>query len=180
METQQDGGVGEKAASCGKGISNGFQGSLIQTANAGAQQEIRCDIQRHAIKQVTHVDRRAIARDMFQERVGPATEDFEIPDALPRKHGSDQCTAGLPLLAVGGEDAVTEEALPYLVELRALAKLGELAGQDGLDVLSIAGDDDAAAQDGHFDGVEAGGLVVAESGIEVVEEVVVYLVICSL
>lgn len=117
---------------------------------------------------------------MPQKCVCPTTEYVQISDALPHKHWSNKCATRLPLLSVGSEDAITQEALPYSVKLRPLAKVCQFASQHGLDMFGVASDDDAATKEGDFSSVEARGFIVTERSVEVVEEVVVDLVVCCL
>lgn len=84
-------------------------------------------------------------------------EAVKVADAVANELGTDELTAGVPHLTVGGEDAVTQKVLPLLVEGLPLAKVGELSGQDGLDVLWVGGGDDGLAKDGGPAGVAADG-----------------------
>jgi hypothetical protein len=69
----------------------------------------------------------------------------QVADTVLDELGADQLPTVVPLLAVSGEDAVTEEGPPFLVEGLALAVVAELRGQDGLDVFVVGREDDAAA-----------------------------------
>lgn len=71
---------------------------------------------------------------------------IEIADTLTRKLRTEQFSAALPFLTICGEDAVAQERLPVGVERFRLAKVFELRGQNGLDVLRVHCDDFARAQ----------------------------------
>ncbi len=145
---------------------------LVKTANAMSKEKICRDIQRHAVKQVTHVDSLARCRQFVNEVFCPPLEDVHVADLVLDKHGPDQGTAALPLLAIGSEDAVAQKRSPGLMKLRALAKLGELAGENSLDVLWLLGNEKATTKEDEFDGVWAFGRRLAEEPHEVVDETV--------
>ena len=68
---------------------------------------------------------------------------------------------------------VSQELAEILVELRPLAKVVELCGQDGLDVLWVGSNDHALACDASLNGVRALGVVVLEEVLVPPVEVVV-------
>lgn len=148
---------------------------ILQRAHTLPQQEIRRHIQRHPVKQVTHVDRLARGRHLAQHRARPAVKDVQVAHAVAREHGPDQRAALVPAVAVGREDAVAQERAPRVVEHVALAKVGELGRQHRLDVLGLARQQDAPAGERHFHDVGRRGRGVAVDGVEVVEEAVVGL-----
>lgn len=59
----------------------------------------------------------------------------------------------MPLLQIRGEDAVTEEILPIIVERLTLAIVTELGRKNGLDVFRVSRQDAADAYWPGFDGV---------------------------
>lgn len=82
-------------------------------------------------------------------------EAVQVADAVAGELGADELAAGVPEGAVGGEDAVAEEGLPLGVEGLALAVVGELGGEYGLDILRVGGEEGAAAQETALGGPEA-------------------------
>ena len=59
----------------------------------------------------------------------------------------------MPQLAIGREDAVSEEVLPFIVEWFAFAIVIKLRGKDGLGVLRIRREDEPLRGEREFDGL---------------------------
>lgn len=89
-------------------------------------------------------------------------ESVQVTDAILDELRTDQLTRRVPRISIGGEDRVTEERLPVIVEWLALAEVAELRGQDGLDVLGVGGEDDALAGGAGLDGVVAVGVLLED------------------
>jgi hypothetical protein len=108
-----------------------------------AQQKLGGSVKSPAIEQVLDIHRGPGRGQLGQQRIGARVEDGQVAQAVLDEHGPDHGPAVVPCLPVDGEDAVAEERAPELVPLRAVAKVGKLGGQDGLDLLGVAGDEDA-------------------------------------
>jgi len=70
---------------------------------------------------------------------------MKIANSILHKHGSHKVSTFLPLLVVGGENAVAQEGPPHSVEFFSFAIIGEFSGQDGLDMLRLASEKVAAS-----------------------------------
>lgn len=144
----------------GKGVKKGVNSP--QGLDILAQQEVRGDIEGIPEEQITHIQhlpvpgrqinrlvlaiQRAAIRNRLEQGLDVALEAVQIADAVLDELRPDQLAAGVPAIAVGGEDAVAQEVLELLVEGLSLAVVGELRGQDGLDVLRVGGHEGAAAE----------------------------------
>lgn len=71
-----------------------------------SEEEISRHVKSHAVKQVTHIHSLARGRQLGNKVVRPRLKDVHVADLILDEHGSDQRTTVVPLLAIGGEDAV--------------------------------------------------------------------------
>ena len=99
-------------------------------------------------------------------------ENLNVPDALFCEHGSDESAALLPELSVGGEDGVSQERAGRRVDQLPLSILGELARENGFDVLWIPRNDDGACRPTVAQQHGVLGVPLAEHGIEVLQHAV--------
>ena len=114
---------------------------------------------------------------MSNHGIGPSIKDIQVSDSILDEHGSDETSASLPLFAIGSKDAIAEERLPDVVELRAFAELGKLASKDSFDMLRVSGNDDSSPENGYFGSMWTCRLVIAKLIIKVVQKSIVHLII---
>ena len=69
-------------------------------------------------------------------------KDIQIADPVPDELRSDQLPTIVPLLAIGGEDAVAQKVLPVFMEWFTLAVISKLSGQDCFDQFRVCGEDE--------------------------------------
>lgn len=75
-------------------------------------------------------------------------ENLRVDNAVSCEHGPQQLPRARPQFAIRDEDTVSEELAPFLMERLAFAIVGELARQQGLDVLRVRGQQDAVGDPG--------------------------------
>ena len=139
---------------------------IVQTAHALAEQMVRRGVERESEEQRLHVHHAAslgviIRAHQLDQLVDVHLEHLRVDQPVARKHGPDEGARARPQLAVGREDAVSQELVPLLVELFALAIVCEFPRQHGLDVLRVDGEDGAGERaQTQLDGVR--GLAVGQ------------------
>lgn len=114
---------------------------VLKTVDAVTKQKLGRHVQRHAIEQVHDVEGLTRPAEQAHHDLRPPLKDLQIADAVLDEHRPDQMPAVGPLPAIGREDAVAQERTPRLMEPLALAKVGKVARQHGLDVLGLPRED---------------------------------------
>ena len=82
-------------------------------------------------------------------------EAVQVAHAILDELGPHELAARVPQLAVGGKDAVAQKVAEVGVEVGTLAVVGELGGQQGLDVVRLGREDDGVASHVGLAGVAA-------------------------
>ena len=169
-------------------LSSLFQGvqNLRQGLDVLAEKIIGGDIQGVAEKQVAQVDRLAVAGleidllvraiqgtavgNGLEENLEMGLEDVKVANALLNEEGPNKLPAGVPRVAVCGEDGIAQKLAPFSVEGLALAIVVELLGENGLDVFGVSGEDDAFAE-------QAGLCSVAVNALKQMQKALIALVL---
>lgn len=102
-------------------------------------------------------------RNVIDQYLHMLLKAMQIAHSLLDKLWANKLSAGMPKVAIRGENRVTEELFPVLVEELALAIVVELPGEDGFDVLNVGGDDDALAGWAGLEGEAAFAIALEES-----------------
>jgi hypothetical protein len=108
-----------------------------------SEKEISDDINCHPVHKVLNVKSLARLWELLKHNLSPLLKNVQIADPVLDKHRSDEVTAILPELMVGGKDGVTQEWRPDTVELLALSIVGKLSSKYGLDVFWFLGNQEA-------------------------------------
>lgn len=152
-------------------VSKGLRkarGRVLQTVGALSEQVVGGGVESVPEEQRSHINDpaafgRVTSAEEGDEFLDMLLEDLRVDDAVPHEHGTDELAGARPEFSVRGKDAVAQEFLPLAVERLTLAVVGELPGQQGLDILGVHGHDGA----GGNARVQLGGLDIGlASGCE--------------
>lgn len=111
-----------------------------------------------------HVHLLSVASHQTQKYVDVLFKRNQVADTVLDELRSNQSPTVMPLLPVRGENAISEEVLPVLMEGLPFAIVIELSGQDGLDVLRLRCEDETLRANPSLEGVPRG------RGAEAIEE----------
>jgi len=90
---------------------------MFDGVHALPKEEIGCRVECHAVEKVRDVDGCTIAWDQGHHPLDVPLEYMQVRDAVFGELRADQLSGGGPFLAVGGEDAVSQEVLPLRVTI---------------------------------------------------------------
>jgi hypothetical protein len=153
---------------------------ILQAMDAVAQQKLGRDIQGHPIEQVHDIEWLARCSKQTHHDLRPALEYVQVGNAIFDEHGPNEMPTGTPQLAIGGEDTVTQKWRPEVMKQLALAKIGKIAGQHGLDMIRVAGHDiSRRSRDVALDAVGALWRGIAKVVIEKVQKPVLFVSLAS-
>lgn len=136
------------------------RGRVLQAVGTLTEQVIRGCVEGIPEEQRSHIDDSATTGRVASSKkanqfLHMLLKNLRIDDAIPRKHWTDQLARARPEFAIRGKNTIAQELLPLAVEGLTLAVVGELAGQEGLDILGVLGHDgaggDTSIQLGGFD-----------------------------
>ena len=141
---------------------------ILQTINPLSKQKLRRNIQRHAIKQIHNINRFTRSPQKIHHGLCLPIKNLQIANPIPDKHRSNQVPALMPLLAIRGEDTITQERRPEIMETWTLPVISEITRQHGFDMLRLARVEGAHDAPGiALDAVRAGiGGIFVDGGIE--------------
>ena len=119
---------------------------MLQASGTLAKQVIGGRIERVTEEQRANIYRFASGRILATRKHGNQglnmfLKDLRVNETLSREHWPNEMARTRPHLPIGHEDAVAQKLLPFIMKRLALSIVGKFAGENGLDILWVFGEE---------------------------------------